>query len=301
MCFITVSRSILQNLLFDYSRKGHTDSLDNPNHIIWATRDYIEHGSTYYPECSINLEQIGVIKPRYEKSREARQARTRTRAEVFTPSWICNRQNNVIDADWFGREDVFNTTQDKTWRATTEHIAFPEGKTWQEYVELDRLEITCGEAPYLVSRYDAVTGDPIPLEERIGLLDRKLRVVGENTSDTWFLWAKKAYQSTYGYEYQGDNLFLARRNLLETFCDYCERDGGGEPSEAELREIAIIIAWNIVQMDGLTGNLPYGKHEESDEEIGMLDGFVETVETPCLFKDWENDTIVKYSDIKRGG
>ena len=31
------------------------------------------------------------------------------------------------------------------------------------------MEITCGEAPYLVSRYDAVTGEVINLKSRIGL------------------------------------------------------------------------------------------------------------------------------------
>ena len=44
-----------------------------------------------------------------------------------------------------------------------------------------RLEISCGEAPYLVSRYDTVTGETIPISQRIGLLDRKLRVISENT------------------------------------------------------------------------------------------------------------------------
>jgi hypothetical protein len=29
-------------------------------------------------------------------------------AEVFTPSWICNAQNNLIDNTWFGRDNVFN-------------------------------------------------------------------------------------------------------------------------------------------------------------------------------------------------
>jgi hypothetical protein len=39
------------------------------------------------------------------------------------------------------------------------------------------MEISCGEAPYLVSRYDTVSGNIISVDDRIGLLDRKLRVV----------------------------------------------------------------------------------------------------------------------------
>ena len=46
-----------------------------------------------------------------------------------------------------------------------------------------RLEITCGEAPYIASRYDTVSGEPIEIKRRIGILDRKLRVVTENAED----------------------------------------------------------------------------------------------------------------------
>lgn len=93
------------------------------------------------------------------------------------------------------------------------------GKTWKEYVDAKRLEISCGEAPYIVSFYDAVSGKEIPLSNRIGLLDRKLRVVNENaTSDEdWNIWALRALESVYGYEFQGDNLILARINVFASF------------------------------------------------------------------------------------
>ena len=42
------------------------------------------------------------------KSLEKQAERTREKAEVFTPSWICNKMNNHCDAEWFGRENVFN-------------------------------------------------------------------------------------------------------------------------------------------------------------------------------------------------
>ena len=84
---------------------------------------------------------------------------------------------------------------------------------WKDYVRLTCLEITCGEGPYLVSRYDTTTGEPIPIDKRIGLLDRKLRTVSKHTDTTeeWLQWAEIAYQNTYGYEWQGDNLLIARR------------------------------------------------------------------------------------------
>ena len=92
--------------------------------------------------------------------------------------------NNHLDEEWFGRKDVFNQELDKSWKTKEETISLPEGKTWQQYVDSRRLEITCGEAPYIVSRYDASTGEMIePLKKRIGLLDRKLRIVNENSGD----------------------------------------------------------------------------------------------------------------------
>ena len=87
----------------------------------------------------------------------------------------------MIDEAWFGRKNVFNISKNKSWITNKELISFPAEKNWKNYVDARRLEISCGEAPYIVSRYDTVTGREIPIEERIGLLDRKLRVVNENT------------------------------------------------------------------------------------------------------------------------
>ena len=128
-------------------------------------------------------EQDSLIQPRVEKALEHQTNRTRDKAEVFTPSWICNAQNNLVDEQWFGRKDVFNIQKEMSWKATADKIAFPDDRqhTWQKYVDAQRLEISCGEAPYLVSRYDTVTGETIPISQRIGLLDRKLRVISENT------------------------------------------------------------------------------------------------------------------------
>lgn len=184
-------------------------------------------------------------------------------AEVFTPSWICNKQNNLVDNAWFGREGVFNTEVDNpdgshSWIVNTEPVIFPESKTWIEYVNENRLEITCGEAPYLASRYDTVTGESIPVERRIGMLDRKLRIVGENTetTDEWLKAAQAAYMSIYGYEWQGDNLILAREALFYTFIEYYRAKFGTDPLLESLKQIADIISWNLWQMDGLKGVIP---------------------------------------------
>ena len=249
--------------------KDHTLSTEDKQvNIFWATDNYADKGAGFQYNDQITIESItgkngDIIVPRALKSRATQQQRSREMAEVFTPSWICNKQNNLVDNAWFGRENVFNTEVDNpdgshTWIVNEEPITFPESKTWHDYVNENRMEITCGEAPYLVSRYDTVTGDPIPVERRIGLLDRKLRVVSENTTTSadWLKAAQSAFQSIYGYEWQGDNLVLAREALLYTFIDYYRAKFGKDPLLKSLLYIAYIISWNIWQMDGLKGVIP---------------------------------------------
>ena len=156
--------------------------------ILWATDDYVSLGPGFevFSEITPDLITGGyatLIQPRISKSKNAQLGRTRDKAEVFTPSWICNRQNNLVDAQWFGRTDVFNVEDETSWTASSGVISFHGAKKgWKKYVDAQRLEVSCGEAPYLVSRYDAVTGEKIPLNQRIGLLDRKMRIVQENAS-----------------------------------------------------------------------------------------------------------------------
>lgn len=327
-----LSPELLNALLKDHTLSSDTEQVN----IFWATDNYAERGEGYQYGDQIKLEAItgvngNVIVPRAVKSREQQQQRSREMAEVFTPSWICNKQNNLVDNAWFGREGVFNTEVDNpdgshTWIVNVEPVVFPEGKSWRDYVNENRLEITCGEAPYLVSRYDTVTGEPIPLERRIGLLDRKLRVVGENTetSGEWLKAAQSAYMSIYGFEWQGDNLILAREALLYTFIDYYHAKFGKDPLLKSLKFIAEIISWNIWQMDGLKGvipdsciKLPKLKNEPpslfSSEDLGVP-------EEPTLFdcpgcknkdihshtgkyakiKDWKEDKVLTFvSLIKR--
>ena len=158
-------RTLLEILLQDKTTKKN---------IIWATDDYAELGEPYsfkkeiLPEL-VTGEQDSLIQPRVEKALEHQTNRTRDKAEVFTPSWICNAQNNLVDEQWFGSKDVFNIQKEMSWKATADKIAFPDDRqhTWQKYVDAQRLEISCGEAPYLVSRYDTVTGETIPISSEL--------------------------------------------------------------------------------------------------------------------------------------
>lgn len=262
--------------------------------IIFATDMYSDYGySERNPmtETAITGLCSFEIQPRVCKAQSEQNLRTRKKAEVFTPTWICNMMNNHLDSDWFGRDDVFNRMDNEhNITATEEPVAFSGKKTWQKYVDSRRLEITCGEAPYLVSRYDTTTGEPIPIKERIGLLDRKLRIVGENTTseDDWLFWAIRAFQSIYGYEFQGDNILIARINLLVTFCDYLEDKWHRKATKEEIKKLANIIAWNIWQMDGLTDTVPIGAPKEQYTQMSLLDSEEPATPVDCRIQDWRD-------------
>jgi hypothetical protein len=236
--------------------------------IFWATDNYEKLGESYKFNAEISSELItgekgNVIMPRVQKDKILQLSRSKEMAEVFTPSWICNAQNNLVDNSWFGKKNVFNKeivlkNGTKSWESSKEKIVFPNCKTWQDYVRDTRLEISCGEAPYLVSRYDTTTGEFIKIEERIGILDRKLRVVNENLDSIteWLEAVQTAYKSTYGFEWQGDSLLLAREALLITFIENYNSKFETEPTLSFIQKIAHIISWNIWQMDGLKGVIP---------------------------------------------
>jgi hypothetical protein len=209
--------------------------------ILWATDSYQSKGELFAPNTQITTGLItgiygSLIQPRAVKSKEEQTYRTKDKAEVFTPLSIVKQMNDACD----------------TKRITKNN--------WQEYVALLKLEVTCGEAPYIVSRYDTVSDKQalLPISKRVGFLDKKLRVITKycDTHKEWVKWSKIAFQSSYGYEWQGDSLLIARENLLYTFIDYYRDKFKRRPRLNLQKEIAGIVAWNIFQMDGLKYVIP---------------------------------------------
>lgn len=149
--------------------------------------------------------------PRALKSDAEKLLRTRTNAEVFTPSHVVKYMVDALDDGQI----------DSRW-----------------------LEIACGEAPFITNRYDAESGEDIPYADRAGILDRKLRRIPANVDK--FTWASRAVQSVYGYELQVDSLLIARANVLMTFAEYVK-----DFSTAELDQIAEIISRNFWRFDAL--------------------------------------------------
>lgn len=276
------------------------------HNIIWAANAYSPFGARYGRNEEISPDLIigpnaSVIKTRARKAMEQQSERTRQHAEVFTPLWVCRKMNDHADEVWFESPDVFFKDG-----IPTASVEFSGKKTWKHYVDSRRLEITCGEAPYLVSRYDVESGESIPIQNRVGLLDRKLRVVGENaqTEEEWLEWAERSFWAAYGYDFQGDNVLIARVNLLMTFEEYLWERWKRKPTTAEYEKIAAIIAWNLWQMDGLTGTVPYGAAEAEFEEIdrlGMLGGESErgneNKQPPCLVYNWTGGGSVEFVSL----
>ncbi len=299
---LQASPDLLATLLKDHTT-SRSDAVCN---IFWATSDYEHLGKGYgyhdpiLPEL-ITGDKGNVIMPRVLKHKDTQSARVRDMAEVFTPAWVCNAQNNLIDEAWFGRKGVFNTeytSEDGThsWITNPERIAFPEGKRWEDYVQDTRLEITCGEAPYIVSRHDATTGAVLPLADRIGLLDRKLRVVSENTetSGEWLEAAQEAYKSLYAYEWQGDSLLIARESMLVSFIEYYRAKFGKDPLVKSVNYIAYIISWNVWQMDGLKGVVPETCHDKVET---YTDLFGETLQTVTACEGCRTDNMLRHNGI----
>ena len=270
--------------------------------ILWATDSYKQKGEKFINLAPITSDLVtgeneSLIQPRAVKGKEEQLFRTRDKAEVFTPLSIVEQMNDACDT-----------------KSVTKN-------NWQEYIALLKLEITCGEAPYIVSRYDPVSNkrELLPIPKRVGFLDKKLSIVSKycDTHEDWLEWSKIAFQSSYGYEWQGDSLLIARENLLYTFIDYYQAQFKDTPSLELQKKIAEIIVWNIIQMDGLKYVIPMSCKTEkvtikgAETLFGKEDDSV--IEKPCegcenkraknhngtyaKTMDWKEDKIIRFVDV----
>lgn len=222
--------------------------------IIWANENYIKYDvEKYSPTSEIRIELItgeynNIIQPRALKAADLQKKRTKAIAEVFTPIETLKEQIDEIDKNY--QNDDLETYTKRTW-----------------------IEITCGEGPYIVTRYNVVTGNFIYLDERVGFLDRKLKRINKecDIKDKWKELVNEAYKATYAFEWNGDSLLLARENLLYTYFDYYYDKWNSEPSLEDIEEIALIISYNIFQMDGLKCIIPLSDAEpEKNEQLNLF-------------------------------
>lgn len=285
---------MLEKLLQDKTTKGN---------ILWGTDEYKNNGKSYQKEreiiiSSIMYENKGIVKARARKIFEEQAGRTKRHGEVFTPLIICNKMIDYIDTEWFEIKKL----PDNAWEQV-EELFKTTNKDWKKYVDNKRLEITCGEAPYLVQRYDVESGEMMPVEKRRGILDRKLHVVNQfaTTEDEWIKWATRAFESTYGYEFQGDNLLIARVNFVKTFMEYYENKWNEKTDIKTINKIVNTVTWNLWQMDGLTDCIPcYKENMEGMTLFEYADNKEEEKEIPvCKIFDWKNtNKSFEYREMK---
>jgi hypothetical protein len=307
---------VLDILLIDRTR--HKPS--RPNNIIWATDSYLRYGKDYAPSKQIRREQVtGVngklIQPRAAKSKEEQKYRTKDKAEVFTPLKVVKEMNIAIN--WaLGH-----------WPAIE--------KNWLDYISEKRLEITCGEAPFIAGRYDPVKESSVvvPINKRVGFLDYKLRIVGEftNSEEQWFKYVEVALKASYGYEWQGDNLLIARENILLTvedfYRDFCKNKLKLKSKQYlpkdKLEKFAEIISWNVWQMDGLKYVIPMSCRQTMQKATDVLKDQLsllladkpQKIKVECegcrtnsplthsgryaKIMDWSNNKTIKFVDLLR--
>ena len=237
---------ILDILLIDRT----TSTSKKKKNIIWANENYVKFGSKSYAATAQMLPELvtgrmgNIIKPRALKSKEMQKERTKSKAEVFTPIWIVKKQNDEIEKDYIN--DDLETYVKRTW-----------------------LEITAGEAPYMATRYDMETGEIVQLTKRVGFVDRKLKRINAEVDDKaeWQRLVVEAYKSSYGFEWNGDSLLIARENLLYTYRDYYFEKWLEEPTYGLFADIAEIISYNLFQMDGLKYIIPLTEKREKILEV----------------------------------
>lgn len=269
---------ILDILLIDRTKSKE----NNPKNIIWANDNYKHYNEILYNVTASILPELitgkrnKIIMPRALKSFEQQKKRTKTNAEVFTPTWIVKKQNDAIDANY--KDDDLITYISRKW-----------------------LEITCGEAPYMATRYDMETGEIIPITERVGFVDRKLKRINAEITDKaeWQRLVELAYKSSYGFEWNGDSLLIARENLLYTYYDYYFEKWGEIPIYGLFEEIAKIISYNLFQMDGLTYTIPYSKKKELVKEFQLsLFNKVECEQDKWKISDGKRVRIMNWDNNK---
>lgn len=246
------TKKYFENVTHEDSRKSHIFESVSLEEIVNSTkenpviREILLQERTTKMRFGINPDEVV---PRYMKSAALRKERTKTKAEVFTPIEVVKKMNDSFD-DGFTGSDI-------------------------DYIKRTVLEVTCGEAPFLTTRYDPYKGHSIPIEERVGHLDRKLQHIHTDDEMEWSIQAEFALKSTYGYEWQEDSLYIARMNVLLSVVESFVNKFGESPKD--IARWAEIVSYNLFRMDGVSLCLP-----ETD--------------TPALVMNWEIGKMEKFGE-----
>ena len=306
---------MLMNIRDDITRLDRAGLLDGlladrttGGRLLWGTDALSDRGEGFQREDELRPSRLtgvweGSVETRARRDFEGQSGPLPVHADPFTPTAVVRDMVDRLDADWVGRREGYYKIDIDSGK-----IYFPKRRNWRQYADSRRIEIACGEAPFLAGRYDAVSGETVPLDRRTAILDRKLRGVSENAAheQEWMEWARRAFLSVYGYEYRGDRLLIARVNLLASYGEYFRERWGKPPDPEAEREIAEIITWNLWQMDGLTERIPGLLEPEAFHQISLdeyLDGDIRRRDPrpPCRIRNWKNGRTLEYRALRLGG
>ena len=199
------------------------------NNYSWVN----ENVDTKYPDIAATLKK-GLsfdpenVTPNYTRTASDKKSRSKHQAEIVTPIRLVKEMVEHID---------------KEMSATY--------GSWKNYARSTVIEPACGETPFITTRYDTETGKVLPISERVGVLDRKLKRVSEGARDQkdWARWAMEAVNSVFGFDLDGGNVLIARTNIVDTYADYLMNRWGRFPTNEELNELAEIVSHNYWQDD----------------------------------------------------
>ena len=92
-----------------------------------------------------------------------------------------------------------------------------------------------------------------------------------------------------------------------TFEEYLYDRWKRKPTEKEYQTITNIICWNIWQMDGLSGTIPYCKAEEEDPQMSIFgwlgiepDVEQKNAQPKCRIFDWRRENSVEFQMLNKG-
>ena len=88
--------------------------------------------------------------------------------------------------------------------------------------------------------------------------------------------------------------------MLLAFCDYVSHYLHRDPTIDEIQKIAEIIAWNVWQMDGLTGLLPFERPQEEELELDLFEDLnIDSGKTEIVILDWKRNKQVPFTMEKK--
>lgn len=205
------------------------------------------------PSPFLGLEDLYGVQSQKDMPDEAEEVQTLC-------SW--NRKLNQLDEVWFQRSGVFNTPTAEGWIPAADPVYFEDPFHWKKYVN---QQIYVPDLDWGAALTFAGTSENLPLNERMGQLDRELRLVNENvrSQQEWQKRTSTMLARMLGCAKDPIRLFRARLCVLETCREAFQARFGHLPSARDEKALAHIVARNLFQSEDELNTVPFQEMEET--------------------------------------